>query len=63
MGLKTRWQARILQADPSLEQLVALSLVLGALFHGMGPYLSEEKDKVSATVSRILEREKSGVYS
>lgn len=58
VGLKTRWQVGMLRADPSLEQLVALSLLLGALFCGMGPRLLEEKDKVSAIVSRILERKK-----
>lgn len=60
-GLKTRRQAESLQADPSLGQLIALSLVL-ALFLGMGTHLLEEKGKVSVTVSSILEKKVKDIY-
>lgn len=49
-----------MQADPSLGQLIALSLVLGALFLGMGTHLLEEKGKVSVTASSILEKKSQG---
>ena len=45
--LKTRWQARILQADPSLGQLVSISLVLGTVFLGYGYSFIWGKSKVS----------------